>query len=113
MTVAMESRTHFVQHLYPSTRESQTAKTVYSLEDYDQLRSLPYSRDHRRSMFKQNSLVPESERLERFILWTTGVLSPGAMRQWGRHAVAFVGRRNFDDPFFMDRIFKETDSDAK
>jgi len=110
MTVAMESRTHFVQHLYPSTREPQAAKIVYSLADYSQLRSLPYTRDNRRSMFNQNSIVPESKRLERFILWTTGVLSPGAMRQWGRHAVAFVGRRNFDDPFFMDRMFKETDS---
>jgi len=79
---------------------------IYSLADYNQLRSLPYSRDNRRSIFNQNSIVPESERLERFILWTTGVLSPGAMRQWGRHAVAFVGRRNFDDPFFMDRMFK-------
>jgi hypothetical protein len=113
MTVASESRTHFVQHLYPLTRESQAAKTVYSLADYNQLRSLPYSRDHRKSMFDQDGIVPESERLERFILWTTGVLSPGAMRQWGRHAVAFVGRRDFDDPFYMDRMFKGTDTDAK
>jgi len=110
MTVVMKSRTHFVQHLYPSTREFQAARTVYSLADYDQLRSLPYSRDNRKSMFNQNGIVSESERLERFILWITGVLSPGAMRQWGRHAVAFVGRRNFDDPFFMDRMFKETNS---
>jgi hypothetical protein len=113
MTVAMESRTHFVQHLYPSTREPQSATTVYSLTDYNQLRSLPYSNDHRRSMFNQKSIVSESKRLERFILWTTGVLSPGAMRQWGRHAVAFVGKRNFDDPFFMDRMFKEINADAK
>jgi hypothetical protein len=35
------------------------------------------------------------------------------MRQWGRHAVAFVGKRNFDDPFFMDRIFKESDDNIK
>jgi len=113
MTVAMESRTHFVQHLYPSIRESQAAKTVYSLADYNQLRSLPYTRDNQKSMFNQNSIVPGSKRLERFILWPTGVLSPGAMRQWGRHAVAFVGRRNFDDPFFMNRMFKETDDDTK
>jgi len=113
MTVAMESRTHFVQHLYSSIRESQAAKTVYSLADYNQLRSLPYTRDNQKSMFNQNSIVPDSERLERFILWPTGVLSPGAMRQWGRHAVALVGRRNFDDPFYMDRMFKETDADAK
>jgi hypothetical protein len=47
--------------------------------------------------------------MERFILWPTGVVSPGAMRQWGRHAVAFVGERHFDDPDFMDRIFVEND----
>jgi hypothetical protein len=39
-----------------------------------------------------------------------GVYSPGAMRQWGRHAVAFVGERDFDDPFYMDNMFKHTDS---
>jgi len=107
MTVTMESRTHYVQHLYPSSRELQAAMAVYSFADYGQLRSLPYLRDDRRSMFSQNSIAPGSERLERFVLWPTGVLSPGAMRQWGRHAVAFVGKRHFDDPFFMDRMFAE------
>ena len=110
MTVAMESRTHYVQHLYPLSRELQPAMAVYSLVDYGQLQSLPYLKDDRRSMFNQDSIAPGSKRLERFILWPTGVLSPGAMRQWGRHAVAFVGKRHFDDPFFMDRMFVETDS---
>jgi len=105
MTVSMESRTHYVQHLYPSSRDSQSASTVYSLADYGRLQSLPYSTHANKSMFGQNSIVPGSERLERFILWPTGVLSPGAMRQWGRHAVAFVGKRHFDDPFFMDKMF--------
>ncbi len=110
MTVAMESRTHYVQHLYPLSRELNPAMSVYSLVDYGQLRSLQYLTDDRRSMFGQDSIAPGSKRLERFILWPTGVLSPGAMRQWGRHAVAFAGKRHFDDPFFMDRMFVETDS---
>jgi hypothetical protein len=29
------------------------------------------------------------------------------MRQSGRHAVAFVGKRHFDDPDYMDRMFVE------
>jgi hypothetical protein len=29
------------------------------------------------------------------------------MRQSGRHAVAFVGKRHFDDPFFMDKMYLE------
>jgi hypothetical protein len=106
MTVAMETRTHYVQHLYPSSRQAQTAMTVYPFADYNRLRSLSYSKNQRKSMFDQSSIVPESERLERFILWMTGVYSPGAMRQWGRHAVAFVGERDFDDPFYMDKMFK-------
>ena len=110
MTVAMESRTHYVQHLYPLSRELKPVKLLYSLVDYGQLRSLQYPKDNRRSMFGQDSIAPGSKRLERFILWPTGVLSPGAMRQWGRHAVAFAGKRHFDDPFFMDAMFIETES---
>ena len=110
ITVAMESRTHYVQHLYPQSRELQPEAAAYSLADYGQLRSLPYSKGDRRSMFDQYSLALGTDRLERFILWPTGVLSPGGMRQWGRHAVAFVGRRQFDDPFYMDRMFVETDA---
>lgn len=110
MTVAMESRTHYVQHLYPLSRELKPAIAVYSLADYGRLRSLHYLKDDRKSMFRQDSIAPGSTRLERLILWPTGVLSPGAMRQWGRHAVAFVGKRHFDDPFFMDRMFEQTDT---
>ena len=109
MAIAMESRTHYVQHLYPLSRKSQPEMADYSIAGYGQLRSLPYSTDKRRSMFNQYGIAPGSERLERYILWPTGVLSPGAMRQWGRHAVAFVGKRHFDDPFFMDKMFTGTD----
>jgi hypothetical protein len=28
------------------------------------------------------------------------------MRQWGRHATAFVGRRHFDDPRLVERYFE-------
>jgi hypothetical protein len=109
MTVAMKRRTHAVQHLYPLARETQSASAVYSLADYGQLRSLPRHTDGRAGMFDQDGVGIGTERLERFILWPTGVLSPGSMRQWGRQAVAFVGTRHFDDPFFMDKIFMESD----
>ena len=109
MTVTMESRTHYVQHLYPSARRSQPEAKVYFLVDYGELQSLSDSSGGRKSMFSPDSLAPGSERLERWILWPTGVVSPGAMRQWGRHAVAFVGERHFDDPFSMDQMFMETD----
>ncbi len=31
--------------------------------------------------------------------------SAGAMRQWGRHATAFVGRRHFDDANLFEKRF--------
>ncbi len=52
-----------------------------------------------------DGIVPGSERGERWLFWPMGVPEPGAMRQWGRHATAFVGRRHFDDPWLFERYF--------
>ena len=57
-------------------------------------------------MFDDQGLVPESYRSERFILWPMGVPSPGAMRQWGKHNTAFVGKRHFDDPELIESLFE-------
>jgi hypothetical protein len=35
-----------------------------------------------------------------------GIASPGAMRQWGTHATAFVGRRHFDAPDLIAKTFE-------
>jgi hypothetical protein len=105
LVVSMESKTHYVRHLYPNNTAATVETVAYARSDYDDLRSLPGPAGSRRSLFDENSLVPQSYRKERWILWPTGVLSPGAMRQWGRHAVAFVGERRFDDPSLVERIF--------
>ncbi|MBB3190539.1 hypothetical protein [Halomonas cerina] len=68
-------------------------------------RSLALPGGGRRSLFDPRGLVPGTERLERFLLWPAGILSPGAMRQWGTHATVFVGRRHFDDPFLFEAAF--------
>jgi len=34
-----------------------------------------------------------------------GIPSAGAMRQWGRHATAFVGRRHFDGADLLEKRF--------
>jgi len=109
MVIALETRTHYVKSLYTLPREMKTAAVSYAFEDYDQLRSLKYSQRENRSFFSEDSLVPGSERLERYLLWPTGVLSPGAMRQWGRHSVAFVGKRHFDDPNLIEKVFQRVE----
>lgn len=110
LVISMESGTHYVQHLYTVPRHSQSAEELYNLRDYNDLRSLPSPEGGRRSMFGEDGIVPGTERLERFIFWPTGVPDAGAMRQWGRHAVAFIGRRHFDDPYLIQELFARVDS---
>ena len=76
----------------------------YSLRAYDELRSIETSQG-RRNLFGVNGIVSGSERGERYLLWPSGIESPGAMRQWGRHATAFVGRRHFDDVDLLDKYY--------
>jgi hypothetical protein len=47
-----------------------------------------------------------SERGERYFFWPMGIESAGQLRQWGRHATAFVGRRHFDDARLLDKYFE-------
>ncbi len=105
MVVGMAHRTHDVRTLYPAARDGGGGPCAYTLAEYGELKRLPQVDGRSKSMFDQYGLVPGSQRLERFILWPTGVLSPGAMRQWGNHAVAFVGERHFDDPFYLGKMF--------
>ena len=58
-----------------------------------------------RSLYGPDGLVAGSERAERWLFWPMGTASAGAMRQWGHHATAFVGRRHFDDADLFDRRF--------
>lgn len=76
----------------------------YQRAALDQLRQLRHPQGLR-SLYDRDGLVPGSERLERWLLWPSGVRSPGAMRQWGRHATAFIGRAHFDDPHLLERYF--------
>jgi len=78
---------------------------AYGLRDDDELRSLPLRGGGWRSAFGPDGLIAGSERSERFYFWPMGIDSAGQMRQWGRHATAFVGRRHFDDPTLVDRYF--------
>jgi len=74
----------------------------YRIEPLDRLRGAGVGGDR---LYGPEGLIEGTERLERFLLWPTGVVSAGAMRQWGHHAVSFVGRRHFDDPFLLDQYF--------
>ncbi len=104
ITVRLAHGTHYVERVYAA--DTPADGIVYQLKDYSVLRSLPASRDGRRSLFGPDGIVPGTDRRERWLLWPMGVPAPGAMRQWGHHAVAFVGRRHFDDPDLISRLFE-------
>lgn len=74
----------------------------YQLREYRSLRGRSYAGGR---LFGADGFVAGSERPERYLLWPTGVVSAGGMRQWGHHAIAFVGRAHLDDPDLLERYF--------
>jgi hypothetical protein len=89
------------------TPETRTADAVtYQLQDERVLTTLPRRGGGSRSVYDLDGLIPGSERAERWFFWPMGIESAGQMRQWGRHATAFVGRRHFDDPLLFDAYFE-------
>ena len=103
--VRIASRSHYLQRVYFEPASVPDGR-AYGMENYSELRSMPAAEGGRRSLFGEDSLVRGSERPERWLFWPMGVPSAGAMRQWGHHATAFVGRRHFDDPALIERYFE-------
>lgn len=102
--VSLASETHYIERIGLVRGPDSLARYVF--RSYEELRSLPRLDGGRRSVFGPDGLIVGTERLERFFFWPTGVVSAGAMRQWGRHATAFVGRRHFDDADLIERRFE-------
>jgi hypothetical protein len=78
---------------------------LYDVQSYDLLNNLENDGGNR-SLFGDKGLIAGSERLERFTLWPTGILSVGAMRQWGTHATGFIEEQQFDDADLLGKYFE-------
>ncbi|MGR9054194.1 MAG: hypothetical protein ACU84J_16265, partial [Gammaproteobacteria bacterium] len=102
LAIRLASRTHYLQQI-TIFNESESINN-YRLADYHSLRSIPSADGSRRNLFGTDGIIDISRRNERFFLWPFGIDSPGAMRQWGSHAIAFIGRRHFDDPYLLERL---------
>ena len=110
--IRVQSGTHYVRRLVPMTTVNPEEIHGYSTRAYNELLTLP-DRKGTRSLFCEDGLACGTERFERFWLWPAGIVSAGAMRQWGRHATSFVGRSHFDDPDMLDRLFQSGQSRLK
>ena len=115
LVVRVDAATHYVQHIAVeqlSARASvQSSQAQYAWRDYDSLRSLATPQSNGsgpayRSAFTPDGFIAGTDRLESLFFWPMGIARAGAMRQWGRHPTAFVGRRHFDDPTLMEQRFE-------
>ncbi|HYN12991.1 MAG TPA: hypothetical protein VET51_10165 [Burkholderiales bacterium] len=102
--LSIASGTHYLERVGVVRGSDSVVRYVF--HSYDALRSIPDMQGGNRSAFGPDGLIGGSERLERFLFWPMGIASAGAMRQWGRQATAFVGRRHFDDADLIERRFE-------
>lgn len=96
----MEGGTHYLLQV---TNSVSAQGKPYTLLPYEALLQLP-APEGRKSLFGKHGIIPQSQRLERFLLWPLGIPSAGAMRERGMHATAFTGRRHFDDPYLLEEL---------
>jgi hypothetical protein len=102
LVIRVSSGSHYLQRLYVDTASGQSLRW----REYQELYATPVAGGGHRSLFRADGLVDGSERLERWLLWPMGVPSAGAMRERGRQATAFLGRRHFDDAKLLDNLFE-------
>ena len=98
------SRTHYLQRVQAVPVGEEDTSNAYGLVPYEELYAVE-APEGRASLFARHGLVPGTGRGERFYLWPMGIRSPGAMRERGRQATAFLGRRHFDDADLLDGLF--------
>lgn len=109
VAIRIQSRTHYLVGVRPDS--GSTGAMTYRFAEDEDLRALPTTDGATRSAFGAEGIVPGTERGERLLFWPMGIYSSGAMRQWGRHATAFIGRRHFDDADLIERRFKLLSAD--
>jgi hypothetical protein len=102
--IRIAANTHYIQRIYYAPAVADLT-IQYHFETATRLRSLPLADGSFRSLYKEDGIVSGTERGERFLFWPMGIPNPGAMRQWGHHATAFVGRRHFDDARLFENTF--------
>jgi len=110
--VSLTSNEHFIVGLSNTLTKPEPASLgstrKYGLNTYASLAELNDS-GRSKTMFDESGLVFDSDRLERFTLWPTGIISVGAMRQWGTHATGFIEEQQFDDYKLLDLYFDYDD----
>ncbi|MGH8517465.1 MAG: hypothetical protein ACREUE_08400 [Panacagrimonas sp.] len=105
IAVRVRGGPHTVTRVVPVAQAGSTPAREYELRSYEELLMLPDPAGGTRSLFGPEGFIAGSRRSENFWRWPSGVRHPGAVRQWGHHPTALVGRAHFDDPFLFEQAF--------
>ncbi|MBL4572382.1 MAG: hypothetical protein JKY86_04825 [Gammaproteobacteria bacterium] len=105
LTLSITANEHYIVGVDSTLPNAQGESLLYGIRPYDLLHNLN-SGGRNRSLFDDQGLITGSERLERFTLWPTGILSVGTMRQWGTHATGFIEEQHFDDADLLEQYFQ-------
>jgi hypothetical protein len=104
LTIRVVSGWHQVANV--DAREIPVGFKPYDMVSYDQLEMLPKNGVNHESLFTARGIGKYSERVESDIFIPMGIPLVGQMRQRGHHAIKFVGRAHFDDPWLFDQHFE-------
>lgn len=104
-SLRLAAGTHTLRRVVAPEQVTASETRSYELRRYEDLYLLPRPEGGTRSLFGPDGIVPGTDRPDPSWLWSSGVRMPGALRQYGRHATAYVGRSHFDDPFLLESVF--------
>ena len=104
LTIRVVSGWHQVEHI--ESRRMPSDFKPYNLVPYDRLEMLPKDGASQESMFNSKGIGKFTDRVESDIFIPMGVPQVGRMRQRGHHAIKFIGRAHFDDPYLFDNHFE-------
>ncbi|MGQ0699627.1 MAG: hypothetical protein ACT4PZ_15465 [Panacagrimonas sp.] len=104
-TLRLAAGTHALRRVVSPEQATANETRSYELRRYEDLYLLKLPGGGTRSLFGPDGIVPGTDRPDPIWLWSSGLSMPGALRQYGHHATAYVGRRHFDDPLLLDTVF--------
>lgn len=104
-TLRVATGSHEIRRVVAAEQTGDAIRQQYELHLYEDLFTLARPEGGTRSLFGPDGLVPGTRGVDPLASLASGILQPGALRQYGHHAISHVGRRYFDDPYLLEASF--------
>lgn len=103
-TLFLEADSHQVIAVKDDVSSSQKVYRPVLVTHYNKLKRLNTTDGAKKSIFNERGIITGSERLERFVLWPTGITKSGSMRVAGSQPISKLSKNHFDDAFLLEDI---------